>query len=228
MKRRDVILAGAGVAALGLSEVLRPRNRLLLLQGGTIEQAMPTRFGDWYLEEAGELVGPALAGRVARALYSEMVAKLYVNDRSGDAIMILAAYGDTQSDLLQLHRPEYCYPAVGFNLTMSKPSTVSLGPGSTLPVRRVVAEMQDRKETIVYWTRMGEALPQSANEQRTTRLTTSMQGVIPDGILFRMSMGGEPEHAFATLDRFVPDFLRAVQPKFRKAFVGTKLAQQVA
>ena len=225
MNRRGLILGGAGLAALGVAEALRPRNRLLLLKGGTIEDSMPAEFGPWSATETGDLVSPALSGRLTQALYSELVARIYFDRDNGDGVMILAAYGDTQSDLLQLHRPEYCYPAVGFNLAMSKPDAIPLGQGM-LPVRRVVAEMEDRRENIVYWTRMGEALPQSAEQQRATRLKNSIDGIIPDGILMRTSMLGDTDRAFSVLDRFIPALLQAMPVKYRQAFVGTKLSRQ--
>lgn len=228
MKRRDVIFGGLGLAALGTAEALMPRKRLMLLKTGTIAGALPVKFGDWSSEESNGLVNPATAGKLTRALYSQLVQRIYSNVEIGADVMLLAAYGDTQSDLLQVHRPESCYPAVGFTLTMSRPAILDLGNGAKLPIRRVVATMQDRVENIIYWTRIGEALPQSGPEQRSQRISNSINGFIPDGILMRNSLIGETEASFAILDRFIPEMLRAIPSKQRMAFVGTKLASAVA
>ena len=44
MNRRHLVLAGLSLGALGVTEVLRPRRRVKLLQSGTIETAMPAEF----------------------------------------------------------------------------------------------------------------------------------------------------------------------------------------
>lgn len=225
MKRRDLIFGGLGVAALATTEALRPRRRLKLLQGTTIDKALPNRFGAWSSEKSTDYIGPELSGSLTRALYSEIVPRTYFHDETEDGIAILAAYGDTQSDVLQLHRPEFCYPAVGFNLRENRALQVPLGNGATLPARKVVAYRDGRTENIIYWTRMGEALPQSAGEQRTTRIRQSIEGYVPDGILMRLSAVGESEPSYELLNQFIPQFLHAMTVQTRKPFIGTKLAQ---
>ena len=227
MKRRDLIFGVLGVAALGTAEALRPRRKLRLLPtGSTIGQSLPQEFGDWVSERSSDYIGPELSGAVTRALYSELVPRTYFNDTTGEGVAMLAAYGDTQSDLLQLHRPEFCYPAVGYNLRLSRPDRLTLASGVILPCRKVVAYKQDRTENIIYWTRMGEALPQSASEQRTTRISQSIEGVVPDGILMRLSaISDDSDAAFATLQQFIPALLKSVPMAKRKALIGTKLSQ---
>ena len=227
MKRRDIVFGGMGLAALGLAETLRPRKRLLLLKNGTIDEALPVKFGQWSSEKSDGLVNPATAGRLTRALYSQLVMRVYSNEPTQTDVMVLAAYGDTQSDLLQLHRPESCYPAVGFTLKLSQPAMLDLGGGAKLPIRRVVAAMDGRVENIVYWTRMGEELPQSGPEQRNERISNSIHGFVPDGILVRSSLVGETSTAFGILDSFVLEMLKAIPASKRMAFVGTKLANAV-
>lgn len=225
MNRRHLVFGALGVAALGTAEALRPRRKLRLLQGGTIDQALPDKVGLWSSERTSDYIGPELSGSLTKALYSEIVPRTYFHDETGDGIMLLAAYGDTQSDLLQLHRPEFCYPAVGFNLRMSEPATVALGGGALLPSRKVIAYTQERVENIIYWARLGEALPQSAGEQRQTRINQSIEGVVPDGILVRLSALGDSDESFRMLETFIPEFLRSIPPVRRKAFIGTKLTQ---
>jgi EpsI family protein len=227
MRRRDLVFGGIGVAALGAAEALRPRRKIRLLQNGTIEDSLPVKFGSWSSEHSNDYIGPENAGTLTRALYSQIVPRTYFNDQSGEGVMMLAAYGDTQSDLLQLHRPESCYPAVGYNLRLSQPTAVQLSRGVSLPGRKVVAYTEDRVENIIYWTRLGEALPQSAGEQRRTRITQSIEGVIPDGILMRLSVVGDTDQGFRLLEQFIPELLRTIPFNRRKAFVGTRLAQAI-
>lgn len=227
-RRRDLILAGLGVGALATAEVLRPRRRLVLLKSNIkIEDVLPQSFGTWQAQASSGLVGPEMAGRLAKTLYSETVQRTYDDSVSGATVMLLAAYGDTQSDLLQLHRPESCYPAVGFTLNLSRPDNLPVGRG-VLPARRVIATAGERTENIFYWTRLGERIPQSGGQQRNARLQNAMEGFVADGILVRCSVVGEPEASFKVLHRFVPQMLAAARSDGRPALIGTKLSRQIA
>jgi EpsI family protein len=228
MRRRDLILAGLGLTAAVGAEALRPRKRLVLLRDTTVEDTIPQSFAGWGAETVSDLVGPEQAGRLARSLYSETIARVYYEAATGAGVMMLAAYGDTQSDLLQLHRPESCYPAVGFTLRMARSIELPLPGGAMLPARRVIATTEQRTESIVYWTRMGEALPQTGGQQRMARLDNAVQGYVPDGILVRCSTVGEPDAAFKIVDRFVAAMLHAVPKEKRPALVGTDLARRIA
>jgi len=224
--RRDLLIGGACLAAAGAAYALKPRKRLVLLKGEKMADVLPINFGGWSAEQADGLVQPKTEGELAATLYSEMVGRIYHQASTGAAVMMLVAYGDTQSDMLQLHRPESCYPAVGFNLVSSVPGKLSLPGGGDVPIRRVVAAAQGRQENIVYWTRMGEYLPASSGEQRKVRLQTAMEGYVPDGALIRFSIvGDDSEAAFRTLDAFIPELLTSVAAGKRRALIGTRLAE---
>jgi len=227
LQRRGLLMGGLAVVAAGAAEALRPRNRLVLLKQGTLANALPNTFGSWTAEGSNGLVSPDQAGRLAKSLYSEIIERVYSNRDNGAQVMLLAAYGDTQSDLLQLHRPESCYPAVGFNIASTVAANIPISPHSTVPGRKVVAVQEGRTENISYWTRIGEFLPQSAQDQRRVRLDNAMHGYVADGILFRCSILGRPEACFPILDQFVPGLLGAVKPDKLPAIVGTRLARQM-
>ncbi len=228
IKRRDLILGGLGLGALGAAEAMRPRSKMTLLpKGATVDATIPAAFGPWQ-SHVSDLVSPEQAGRLAQTLYSEIVARVYLNDGTGAAVMLLAAYGDTQSDLLQLHRPESCYPAVGFTLQMTAPADLPLPGGANLPIKRVVATLEDRRENIVYWTRVGEALPRTGSEQRDARLKNAMGGYVADGILVRCSAIGDSDTSFKLLDAFVPTLLQATPKTQRQALVGNTISRRIA
>lgn len=226
--RRDLILGGAFLAAGAGAYALKPRRKVTLLTGAKMASVVPTTFGPWESQTAEGLVQPETEGKLAAKLYSEMVSRVYMNTETEDAVMMLIAYGDTQSDLLQLHRPEACYPAVGYRITQSKAATVPLANGARLPGRHVVAERTERRENIVYWTRLGEFLPDSEGAQREARLRTAMTGVIPDGALFRFSNLRDDDKAFPTIDGFIASMIQAVAPKYRPALIGNQMAKQTA
>jgi EpsI family protein len=224
--RRDLLLGGGCLLAAGAAYQLTPRRHLNLLGDKKMESVIPTAFGDWTSQGDATLVKPVAEGSLAARLYSQSISRVYSNPQ-GDEVMVLVAYGDNQSDLLQLHRPEACYPAVGFSLLYNQPAVVPLGPaGVTLPSRRVTAERSDRREDIVYWTRLGEYLPTDGTAQGKARLETAMQGYIADGVLIRCSkLSSDDAAAFADLDAFIREMLRAVTPKNRPALVGTSLSR---
>jgi EpsI family protein len=143
--------------------------------------------------------------------------------------MMLLAHGDSQTNYLQLHRPEQCYPAFGYDLSQDHPIVVSIDKSALLPARKLVAEVPGRRESIIYWTRLGDYLPDTERKQRIDRLRTSMQGIIADGLLARFSVTGtDPSVSFAVLTQFIPLLLLAVAPARRPAFIGASLAQAVA
>lgn len=226
--RRELLFLGACAGAAGVSYGLKPRRRLSLVKSGDkLASIVPVRFGPWSSEDSDGLVQPNTEG-LAATLYSEMVSRIYRDQETGDQIMMLIAYGDTQSDLLQLHRPESCYPALGFELQSVRAGELALPGGAELPVRRIIAKGADRVEYVTYWTRLGEYLPRSAGDQRSVRLKTAMEGYVPDGVLVRFSaLGTDPKAAFALIDRFVPALLAATPASRRNALVGTQLANAI-
>jgi EpsI family protein len=228
MNRREIMMAGACVLTAGTAYALTPHKRLNLLGNRKMADVIPMAFGDWSSRGDDGLVKPETEGKLAARLYSETVSRSYTHRSTGDEIMMLVAYGDTQSDLLQLHRPESCYPAIGFHLAMSQAHPLPLRPNALLPSRRVVAERSDRVERIVYWTRLGEYLPVSGKEQRAVRLRTAMKGLIPDGGLFRFSTVRDNDDSFPIVESFIASLVLATKPDFRSSLVGTALSRKLS
>ena len=95
----------------------------------------------------------------------------------------------------------------------------------TVPCRRLVATSSERQETILYWTRLGEAFPTTVTEQRLERLRTAMHHYIPDGLLARFSVvGPDKVSSLAIMERFVPDLVMHVAANQRRALIGTARA----
>ncbi|HYZ47752.1 MAG TPA: EpsI family protein, partial [Sphingomonas sp.] len=187
ISRRELIVGGACMAAAASAEVARPHNRVSLLgPHQSLEAAVPRAFGRWKMREGEGIVTPQSENSLAAKLYNQSVARFY-EDPDGNAVMLLIAYGNTQSDTLQLHRPEVCYPAFGFEIVENRPAEIPLGHGAVLPTRNLVASLPGREERISYWTRIGEYLPVSNGEQREVRFRIALAGVIPDGVLVRIS-----------------------------------------
>lgn len=228
INRRDLMIGGACLAAAASAEAMRPRNRMSLLHGTKLEAIIPRRFGDWRERPAEGLVTPQSEDALAAKLYTQSVGRFYERG-DGALVMMLIAYGDTQSDSLQLHRPEVCYPAFGFTITSNEEALYPLAPGVGVPGRNLTATSPGRDEYISYWTRIGEYLPTSNREQRTAKLRQAFAGIVPDGVLVRLSsVGSEPDRGFALNAVFAGDLVRAVAPSARPALITSRIAEQYA
>jgi EpsI family protein len=227
--RRDLLVGAGCAAALGGAEFLRPRRTLKLLrEGGTMKGLIPASFAEWRLGEGGDIVEPPTPGTLAAKLYSDRVARTYRREVPEiDDVMLLAAYGAAQSDTLQLHRPEVCYPAVGFSIVSRKLVEMPVAEGVSVPAVMLSAKSGGRVEDVVYWTRLGETLPQTASDQRWARLKTAMEGYVGDGVLVRASMVRlDPDQdGFATLSTFMREMIVATKPAERAALIGSERAQ---
>ena len=226
INRRELLVAAACLGAVGTSEWLRPRRLQRLMTAPSLEAVVPSRFGDWTIGADGELVIPETPGSLASRLYSDRLARVYDDRTGGSPVMLLIAYGNAQTDLLQLHRPESCYPAVGFAIEDRRLFELPVG-GARLPAVALTAEAPGRIEDVVYWSRLGDALPQSAGDQRTARLAASMAGVVPDGMLVRASTVrsvGEDDQA-GRVGAFLRQMLQAVAPAARPGLVGNLYAK---
>lgn len=205
---------------------MEPRRRVSLLGRKKVADIVPRAFGDWTSRDVSDLVKPVEEGSLASRLYGEQVARRYINSASQAEVAVLLAHGDSQTDQLQLHRPEICYPAVGFSIISSAPGAVPLPGGVTLPVRRLIADSPDRREQIVYWTRLGEFFPVSNSQQRLDQLKTALGGYIADGLLARFSVTGtDAKSAFGVLQTFIPAVIAATAARDRPALIGTRLSQ---
>jgi EpsI family protein len=146
----------------------------------------PKTFGDWRIDDRQpvQLVSPDQLAMINR-IYNQTLSRTYVNVR-GDRIMLSVAYGGDQSDAARAHRPEVCYPAQGFEIIANQVARLAL-PSRALPVRQLMARQGGRLEPITYWMTVGERIALSGTQQKLAQLTYSTRGLVPDGMLVRVS-----------------------------------------
>lgn len=223
--RRDFIIGAGLVGVAGAAQALIPRTQVSLLGGRKLEAIIPHNLPGFASLNGGGIVAPKPPkGSLADRLYSQTVQRLYQTP-DGDVVMLLIAYGGTQSDQLQLHRPESCYPAVGFTISDAANKSIALGNGADVPVRRLSARLDQRVEQIWYWARVGEYLPLNENEQREVRFRNALDGVVPDGVLVRMSTLTMDEQRGDTVNEaFARAMIAAVGPDGRRVLLGTRFA----
>jgi len=226
--RRDLLIGAGCFAAAGASLGLKPHRRMDLLGATKLDALMPKAFGGWKAEDTGALIAPAREGSLEDKLYNQVVARAF-SRADGTQVMLLIAYGNAQTDLLQLHRPEVCYPFFGFTVVESHEQTIPVTPQVTIPGRALTATNFNRTEQILYCTRVGEYLPQNGNEQLFARLKSQLQGWIVDGVLVRIStVTAEAEDGLnANLD-FARELVKTLDPRVLRPLLGTQVTRDLA
>ncbi|HWY60334.1 MAG TPA: EpsI family protein [Rhizomicrobium sp.] len=228
--RRDIIIGAACVLGAGAAALLKPRRYVSLMPPGKkLSDILPLGFEDWKSQDLSDLVAPETPDSLAARLYGETVGRMYQQQSSGHEVFMLMAHGGIQSNELQIHRPEVCYPAFGFTLTESAPLQIPLAGSVLVPGRRLVAYSSQRQETIAYWTRLGETFPTSVQEQRLQRLETAMHHYIPDGLLARFSVvGPDATTGLRVMMQFIPRLVAHVAAGQLGPLIGTSRALLVS
>jgi EpsI family protein len=219
--RRSIVLAALmGVATVG-GIAARPTAR----PAGSapryvLEDAVPAQFGDWRaLPDSGLQVVNPQTKEMLDKIYSQMLARTYVNPQ-GYRVMLSLAYGDDQRGELQAHKPEVCYPAQGFKVHSNEPAELGT-PFGDIAVRRLSTSLGARKEPLTYWFTVGNKAVKGRFEQRLMEIRLGLTGEVPDGLLFRVSsIDDSPENAFRMQQAFVNDLLKAVPEKDRLRLSG--------
>ena len=207
----------AGVSAGAFASL--PQVRYPKIDEKKFESWIPQAVGGWRVTSVSGVVLPppdALSDR----LYDNLVTRVYTKAAS-PPVMMLIAYNNIQDGVLQLHRPEICYPAGGFRLTPTEPVALTLGSGREIPANAFTAEGARRTEQVLYWTRLGDSFPQKWIDQRISVMRANLKGDIPDGTLMRVSVIEPDRHrAVATLSDFLKTFLDVTTPELRRLLIG--------
>jgi EpsI family protein len=185
-----------------------------------LESVVPKKFGDWTLvPEVGNQVVNPQTKEILDKLYSQVLARTYVNG-AGERVMLSIAYGDDQRGDLAAHKPEVCYPAQGFQLLANVAADITT-PFGLIPGRRLNTTLGPRKELVTYWFAVGASAVTSKFQQRMIEVKMGMTGQIPDGLLFRVSSIDDlPSRAFGIQDKFVAALLSSVAPADRPRLSG--------
>jgi EpsI family protein len=181
--RLRVTLASIVIAsATGLALAMTPRTMMAesadsLNLGGLI----PKSFGRWASVPDIRIVEPPGSDTLSHEIYNQEIARGYA-DGDGHVVMLLIAYGVSQSDRLQLHRPEICYAAQGFRVSAPTSATISYRQDRAgLRVTRLVAQREGRLEPVTYWMRIGNDVATGVVERQILKVSYGLRGLIPDG-----------------------------------------------
>ncbi|MHA6720041.1 exosortase-associated protein EpsI, V-type [Sphingomonas sp. RS6] len=226
--RRDLMIGAGCFAAAGASAGLKPRKKMDLLGAASLDELLPRAFGAWKAEDTGALIAPPREGSLEDKLYNQVVSRVF-SRADGAVVMMLVAYGKAQTDLLQLHRPEVCYPFFGFTVTDSHPQTIPITRDVAIPGRAMTASSFNRTEQILYWARVGEYLPQTGTEQLLARLKSQARGWIVDGVLVRIStVDAEAAEGLDVNLHFARELVAAMPKALLRPLLGSDFGIDVA
>lgn len=226
MNRRYSIAAVAicllMVASAAMAVALKPHERMAeTLPPLSLEKAIPRQFGDWRIDNTivPITVSPDVQAQLDQ-LYSQTLSRTYTNSQ-GHRVMLSIAYGADQSgDGNQVHRPEFCYTAQGFQLLSSNIGGLITEYG-TLPVRRLLAVQGERNEPITYWITIGDKATLPGLKRKLNQLAYGLTGTVPDGMLVRVSsINPNTESAYELQAKFVRDLLASMDPQDRIRAAG--------
>lgn len=210
------------IAAAGLAVIFKPQARLA--DSGpkvVLETLIPRQFGNWAIDDSIIPIEPAPDTQAKlEKIYNQTLSRAYI-DREGRSIMLSIAYGgDQSSKTMQVHRPEICYAAQGFQIHETRKDQIDTLRG-ILPVKRVLAIQGARIEPITYWLTIGDKAAIPGLRQRLIQISYGLSGQVPDGMLVRVSsIDPDPTAAYAAQGTFVRDLLAALPSEARARIAG--------
>ena len=215
LSRRNILTGLALMGAASVAYARMPQQGAKILGKAGLDPLIPKKLGAWTFETTSGLVLPP-PDQTADGLYDEVLTRVYTR-ADGAFVMMLIAYSSVQDGLLQIHRPEVCYPSSGYQLSETIVQPTRLANGDMVPSRIFTAGSPVRMEHVLYWTRLGSSLPTSWAEQRWAVVLENLDGLIPDGILVRMScIDPDTTKAYEILREFASDLSAAVSPSTQK------------
>lgn len=205
LDRRRLLIGMLLAAGAATAFARKPTIPMDVVGSRKIEDLVPKKIGSWEFLTNSGLVVPT-EDALSAALYSQMLTRVYVNG-ADPPIMLLIAQSGSQNGLLQVHRPEFCYPAGGFQLSPINQVPLPVG-GKSVQVNQLTATLPGRDEQIIYWTRLGEHMPVTWAQQRLAVASDNLRGYIPDAVLTRVStIDPDREAAFRRLASFCESML---------------------
>jgi EpsI family protein len=217
LKNVLILIVVASLAAI----LLRPTHKVADTRNSiALSQMIPPKFGDWeeVQQDNSQIINPQQRATIAK-IYSQTLSRTYVNAR-GEVVMISIAYGADQSDSNQLHYPEACYPAQGFQLGATQLGVIKTDFGD-IRVKRMFAVLGNRSEPLTYWSTVGNKVVVGGKEMKLEQLRYGFKGYIPDGLLFRVSsISDHAEEGYNTQQQFVKALVVNLQSDYRLRLTG--------
>lgn len=220
---RHLLMGLAMCLAAAMAVALKPTKKLSDQRAKVnLESMIPQSFGSWQIDpQAVANIKPSADVQAnLDKIYDQILNRTYIN-KNGDRIMLTITYGSSQSQDLKAHRQEVCYAAQGFQIQAIKHEAARFLQQS-VPVTRMFAIKQDRNEPVTYWFTMGDNVVLSRVERLMVQIKYSFAGVIPDGVLVRVSnLTPDPEKGFVAHNEFLNEMLPALDKTTLVKLIGS-------
>jgi EpsI family protein len=212
-----LVMLGAALLAYQLT----PRQKMAELNPPiNLEQLIPTTFGDWQQDTTQNLIiADPDQLRAMNKIYTQTLMRTYQH-KNGYKIMLALAYGSDQSDFMEVHKPEICYPAQGFSLRNKQNTQLNIADRK-IPITKIDTAMGARKESVTYWIVLGKNVVQGNIQKKIVQMRYGLVGQIPDGILVRASsIDDDVNRAYEQQKIFFNELVLALPPEQRSRLVG--------
>jgi EpsI family protein len=217
--RRHMIMGATMLGVAGLAYARMPQNITPPIAIKAFNDMVPRSIGLWSMDANSEFVLPP-PDSLSERLYDNLITRAYVKPDEPPVLMLIA-YNNRQDGILQLHRPEICYPVAGFKLTETRIVDVATSQNRILKARSFTASAVTRTEHVLYWTRLGSYMPTSWVDQRVAVIKENLNGIEPDGLMVRLSVvSDDAARSLETMTRFVADFNQSLKPAPRQLLFG--------
>lgn len=219
-RRRALLLAAAMGGAAGLALFMKAPDLAGEVSRVDLDRIIPAQVGVWQIDRVAATFVRAADRRGAQTrLYDQVLERTFVNPQ-GQRIMLSVAYGARQSSDMQLHRPEVCYRAGGFEVGERRAATLQLGTRA-VPVTRLRATMPGRPEPITYWAVVGGRASTELAPSLLERLALTARRQRSDSLLVRLSsIDNDTARAHAMQGEFAAELIRALGPDDRLRMIG--------
>lgn len=217
LDRRKFLIGAAFAGSAAAAYARTPRTIEDALGKRKLEDIIPKKIGEWEFATVSGLV-TAPEDQLSQLLYSQLFTRVYVAPGK-PSIMMLVAQSASQTGVLQVHRPEVCYPAGGYKLSPVVEFDLPLTRGR-LRTNQLTASADGSSEHIVYWTRIGQHMPISWAEQRIAVAGDNMRGIIPDAVLARISIQQPSrDEAMTQISSFTRSMIDALSDRDRRVLM---------
>jgi EpsI family protein len=220
---RRAAIGGLGLLLAAAAGAAATPNRRLAEELPPLDlEGIPSQFGSWTIDRelAPVLPVPEVQEKLDK-LYNKLLSRTYV-DEQGRRIMFVIAYGADQADRMTLaHLPEGCYSSQGFNVLPSVATTVTVN-NRPFNLVRLRTRKGPRVEPVTYWTTVGDEVLVDEVTRRMVRAKYSLRGIIPDGMLVRVSsIDTHEQEAFDLQASYVDALYNAVPAVTRTRLFGS-------
>lgn len=220
---RALLVFAAMLATAALAHWATPTTHLSDVLGKPdLEKIFPGDFADWRVDARAAMILPSPQTQaILDSIYNQTLTRTYVN-AAGERIMLSVAYGGDQSDATRAHLPEVCYPAQGFQITSNTKSEIVLA-NRTVSTRLLMSKLGLRNEPITYWLVVGDQVTVSRTDQKLAQFRLGLKGLIPDGMLVRVSSIDEDmARGHRIQAKFLSQMAEALPEMARDRVLGTQ------